>query len=144
MKNLSKTLMLTTTFALAFTANAHDPSMHAKKAPAKADCSSYNEMVESGTKMDMSDPVMMAMMKKCKNQKSESKHDNVDGHHDEKSEKKCGDMAESKHAEKGDKKCGDMSDGHHDKKGDKKCGDNMKKAARKVEKNAEEHGKHDH
>ncbi len=170
MKILNKTLLLTTaTLALAFTVNAHDPSMHAKKAPAKADCSGYLKMVESGTKMDMSDPVMMAMMKKCKNKQAE--HDNADGHHDaKKGESKCGDKNDGHHDKKAESKCGDMSDGHHDKKADKKCGDmkkgeskcgdkkavvekvkgkmkcggDMKNAAKKVEKKVEEHGKHDH
>ena len=138
MKNF-KTLLITTAVALTFNANAHDPSMHAKKA-AKLDCSGYEKMVASGTKMDMSDPVMLAMMKKCKNKTAE--HDNADGHHDtEKAGGKCGDMSDGHHdadAKTGDSKCGnmndghhdkkemkcgDMSDGHHDKKSDKKCGD---------------------
>ena len=91
MKNLNKTLILTTaTLLFTFSVNAHEPSMHAKKAPAKADCSGYNKIIESGTKIDMTDPVMMAMMKKCKDQKVESEHDNTDGHKDKKAEMKCG------------------------------------------------------
>ncbi len=87
MKNL-KTLLITTAVALTLNANAHDPSMHAKK-PAKLDCSGYSKMIESGAKIDMTDPVMLAMMKKCKSQKP--KHENTDGHHDtEKAEMKCG------------------------------------------------------
>ena len=141
MKNL-KTLILTTAIAVTINVQAHDPSMHAKKAPAKADCSGYLKMVESGTKMDMSDPVMMAMMKKCKNQKPQAESkcgDMSDGHHDadaKKGESKCGDMSDGHHdsdAKKGESKCGDMSDGHHDsdaKKADSKCGD-MKKGMNK-------------
>lgn len=113
MKNLNKTLMLTTaTLALAFSVNAHDPSLHAKKAPAKADCSAYNEMLESGTKMDMSDPVMVAMMKKCKDKKAESEHDNADGHHDEKAEMKCGGEMK-KASKKVEKKVEEHSDHDH-------------------------------
>ena len=135
MKNF-KTLLITTAVSLTFNANAHDPSMHAKKA-AKLDCSGYEKMVASGTKMDMSDPVMLAMMKKCKNKTAE--HDNADGHHDtekaggkcgnmsdghhDKKEMKCGDMKSEATEKMGKGKCGDMSDGHHDKKSDKKCGD---------------------
>ena len=141
MKNL-KTLILSTAIAVTINVQAHDPSMHAKKAPAKADCSGYLKMVESGTKMDMSDPVMMAMMKKCKNQKTQAESkcgDMSDGDHDadaKKGESKCGDMSDGHHdadAKKGESKCGNMSDAHHDadaKKGDSKCGD-MKKDMKK-------------
>ncbi len=163
MKNL-KTLLLTTAVALTLNVNAHDPSMHAKKAPAKADCSGYLKMVESGTKMDMSDPVMMAMMKKCKNQKpaTESKcGDMSDGHHDDKKgESKCGDMSDDHHDKKTEMKCGDMKNADAMKKGESKCGDtkavvekvksemkcggDMKKTAKKAKEKVEEHGKHDH
>jgi len=110
MKNL-KTLILTTAVAVTFNVNAHDPSMHAKK-PAKLDCTGYNKMIENGTKMDMTDPVMLAMMKKCKNQKAQSPQDNADGHHDEKS-------ADKKTIE-------------HKKDGEMKCGDSMKKDMKKT------------
>ena len=110
MKNL-KTLILTTAVAVTFNVSAHDPSMHAKK-PAKLDCTGYNKMIESGTKMDMTDPVMMAMMKKCKNKKAETQHDNADGHHDDKS-------AGNKASE-------------HKKGGEMKCGESMKKDMKKT------------
>jgi hypothetical protein len=50
-------------------ANAHDPKMHMKKAE-KADCSKMDH-----SKMDMKDPVAMAMMKKCMKQAKEKKMD---------------------------------------------------------------------
>ena len=62
-KTVSKiALVLIPTITLSMTANAHDPSMHVKKAE-KADCSKMDH-----SKMDMNDPVAIAMMKKCMNQ----------------------------------------------------------------------------
>ena len=49
--------------ALSLNANAHDPKMH-KKTVEKADCSTMEEMKLDG-KMNMKDPVMLAMKKKC-------------------------------------------------------------------------------
>ncbi len=43
-------------------ASAHDPKMHADKSK-KIDCSSIND-IDHKT-MDMDDPIMKAMMKKC-------------------------------------------------------------------------------
>ncbi len=65
--NLIKTaskivLVLIPAITLSLTANAHDPSMHVKKAK-KADCSKMDH-----SKMDMKDPVAIAMMKKCMKQ----------------------------------------------------------------------------
>ena len=63
MKTLTKlALVLIPTITLSMTATAHDPSMHVKKAE-KADCSKMDH-----SKMDMKDPVAMAMMKKCMKQ----------------------------------------------------------------------------
>lgn len=60
MKTLTKlALVLIPTITLSMAATAHDPSMHVKKAE-KADCSKMDH-----SKMDMKDPVAMAMMKKC-------------------------------------------------------------------------------
>ncbi|HHL32366.1 MAG TPA: hypothetical protein ENJ41_07240 [Oceanospirillales bacterium] len=140
MKNL-KTLILTATVALSLSANAHDPSMHAQKEPAKADCTSYHKMVESGAKMDMTDPVMLAMMKKCKNQKADTQHDNSDGHHNanaQKSDSKCGDMSDGHPDKMAEKKCGDT--GANNAKGDSKCGSSMQKEVKKTT----DHGEHDH
>lgn len=63
MKTLTKiALVLIPTITLSLTATAHDPSMHVKKAK-KADCSKMDH-----SKMDMKDPVAIAMMKKCMKQ----------------------------------------------------------------------------
>ncbi len=63
MKTLTKiALILVPAITLSVTVAAHDPSMHAKKAE-KADCSKMDH-----SKMDMKDPVAVAMMKKCMKQ----------------------------------------------------------------------------
>lgn len=68
MKTLTKiALIIIPTITLSMTAAAHDPSMHAKKAE-KADCSKMDH-----SKMDMKDPVAVAMMKKCMKQNEKSK-----------------------------------------------------------------------
>ncbi len=59
---------------LAVNALAHDPKEHMGKAE-KADCSAMDKMDHN--KMDMNDPVMQAMMKKCM----------AKMHHDESNEK---------------------------------------------------------
>ena len=69
MKTLTKiALVLIPTITLSMTAAAHDPSMHVKKAE-KADCSNMDH-----SKMDMKDPVAMAMMKKCMKQAKAEKN----------------------------------------------------------------------
>lgn len=70
--NLIKTasklaLVLIPAISLSMAANAHDPSMHVKKA-GKADCSKMDH-----SKMDMKDPVAIAMMKKCLKQSEADK-----------------------------------------------------------------------
>jgi len=68
MKMLTKiALVLLPAMTLAMTANAHDPKLHAKKAE-KADCSKMDH-----SKMDMKDPVAIAMMKKCMKQAEKAK-----------------------------------------------------------------------
>ena len=68
MKTLTKfALVLLPSIALSMTANAHDPSLHVKKAE-KADCSKMDH-----SKMDMKDPVAVAMMKKCMKQAKQAK-----------------------------------------------------------------------
>jgi hypothetical protein len=68
MKTLTKlALVLIPAITLSMTATAHDPSMHVKKAE-KADCSKMDH-----SKMDMKDPVAIAMMKKCMKQADKSK-----------------------------------------------------------------------
>ena len=76
MKTLTKTvtkiaLVLIPAITLSMTATAHDPSMHVKKAE-KADCSNMDQ-----SKMDMKDPVALAMMKKCMEQ-AENSSDKMD------------------------------------------------------------------
>ena len=63
MKNIQATiyLLLTSSFIMA-SAQAHDPSEHMKKNEAPK-CETMKTMDHS--KMDASDPIMMAMMKKC-------------------------------------------------------------------------------
>lgn len=55
-------LLVLTAFAIAMGVQAHDPKEHMKDAE-KPDCSAMKDMDHS--KMDMNDPVMQAMMKKC-------------------------------------------------------------------------------
>jgi hypothetical protein len=72
-KTISKiALVLLPALTLSMTAAAHDPKLHAKK-PEKADCSKMDH-----SKMDMKDPVAMAMMKKCMKQ-AEASSDKMDG-----------------------------------------------------------------
>ncbi len=69
MKTLVKiALVLIPAITLSMTATAHDPEKHAKKAT-KADCSKMDH-----SKMDMKDPVAIAMMKKCMKQAEKSKN----------------------------------------------------------------------
>ncbi|MBA6369652.1 hypothetical protein H4J62_19325 [Colwellia sp. BRX8-5] len=68
MKTLTKlALVLIPTITLSMTATAHDPKLHAKKAE-KADCSKMDNR-----KIEMKDPVAIAMMKKCMKQAEKSK-----------------------------------------------------------------------
>lgn len=70
LKTLTKiSLVLIPTITLSMAATAHDPSMHVKKAE-KADCSKMDH-----SKMDMKDPVTIAMMKKCMKQAEKAKMD---------------------------------------------------------------------
>ena len=72
-KTISKiALVLIPTLTLSMTVSAHDPKLHAEK-PEKADCSKMDH-----SKMDMKDPVAMAMMKKCMKQ-AEVSGDKMDG-----------------------------------------------------------------
>lgn len=69
MKTLTKlALVLIPTMALSLSATAHDPSLHVKKAE-KADCSKMDH-----SKMDMKNPVAIAMMKKCMKQSKADDH----------------------------------------------------------------------
>ena len=64
-------LILVPAITLSMNASAHDPKMHAKKAE-KADCSKMDH-----SKMDMKDPVAVAMMKKCMKQAEKSKNKKI-------------------------------------------------------------------
>jgi hypothetical protein len=67
-KTVSKiALVLVPAMTLSLTATAHDPKLHVKKAE-KADCTKMDH-----SKMDMKDPVAIAMMKKCLKQAKKSK-----------------------------------------------------------------------
>mgnify|MGYP000107516789 CR=1 FL=1 len=71
-KTVSKiALVLIPTITFSMAATAHDPKMHAKKV-GKADCSKMGH-----SKMDMKDPVVIAMIKKCKKQ-AEASHEKID------------------------------------------------------------------
>ncbi|MGC1508722.1 hypothetical protein, partial [Ketobacter sp.] len=59
---LTPPILLITLFTTVTSAQAHDPKEHMKDAE-KPDCSAMKDMDHS--KMDMDDPVMQAMMKKC-------------------------------------------------------------------------------
>tara|TARA_R110002050_G_scaffold239732_2_gene375880 strand:- start:2121 stop:2414 length:294 start_codon:yes stop_codon:yes gene_type:complete len=73
MNTLTKlALILIPAVTLSMTAMAHDPSKHVKKAK-KADCSKMDH-----SKMDMKDPVTIAMMKKCMKQ-AEADHKSMTG-----------------------------------------------------------------
>ncbi len=92
MKTLIKlALVLLPTITLSMTATAHDPAMHVKKAE-KADCSKMDH-----SKMDMKDPVAIAMMKKCMKQAEADKKSMKDMDHSQmekkemKTKKKDGD-----------------------------------------------------
>ncbi|MBL4941282.1 MAG: hypothetical protein JKY81_06405 [Colwellia sp.] len=72
MKTLTKIALvliptITLSATLSGTANAHDPKFHVKKAE-KANCSGMDH-----SKMDMKDPVAVAMMKKCMKQAKAAK-----------------------------------------------------------------------
>lgn len=65
MKFLSRLMLLSsTTLFLSVTANAHDPKEHMKDAQ-NPDCAAMKDMDHE--KMDMEDPVMVAMMSQCMN-----------------------------------------------------------------------------
>lgn len=68
MKNFRKVAFIVIpAITLSISATAHDPKLHVKKAE-KADCSKMDH-----SKMDMKDPVAIAMMKKCMKQAEKSK-----------------------------------------------------------------------
>lgn len=76
MKKIQTTtyLLLASFFAMS-SAQAHDPSEHTTKTE-KPKCEAMKNMDHS--KMDMKDPVMMAMMKKCMSEKPDESLHNED------------------------------------------------------------------
>ena len=86
---MTTTSVLLSTF-LAVNVFAHDPKEHMDKAE-KADCSAMDKMDHK--KMDMNDPVMQAMMKKCKTEMNhdESNEKDDDHEHDKDSRKSAND-----------------------------------------------------
>ncbi|MEQ8289038.1 MAG: hypothetical protein RIB78_04875 [Gammaproteobacteria bacterium] len=71
------TLVIIQSLLFAVTAQAHDPKEHMKDAQ-KPDCATMKNMDES--KMDKNDPVMQAMMQKCKESMDhkDMKHDGME------------------------------------------------------------------
>ena len=58
---------------------AHDPKLHRKK-PEKANCAALESMKKGKSNMDMSDPIMLAMIKKCEKQALTNTLDNKNLH----------------------------------------------------------------
>jgi len=86
MNKLTQILLISVPLlTISFTSNAHDPKLHAKKAE-KANCAPLQKMKNENKKMDMTDPVMIAMTKKCEKQaqSKEMKHMEHKGEHSEK------------------------------------------------------------
>jgi len=86
---------------VAFSAQAHDPKEHMKDAE-KPDCAAMKDMDHS--KMDMNDPVMQAMMKKCmKDMKNMQQNDGQEisepDHDDHKEQTDDQENAEDQHSE---------------------------------------------
>ncbi|MBR9910260.1 MAG: hypothetical protein GYB33_07900 [Gammaproteobacteria bacterium] len=73
-------ILILVALGAAFSAQAHDPKEHMKDAK-KPDCAAMKNMDHS--KMNMNDPVMQAMMKKCMKdmQHNESKTDQTQADH---------------------------------------------------------------
>lgn len=68
-KQITSTLgVLIGSFFIMTTANAHDASMHKKDAAQKPQCETMDKIDHS--KMDMSDPIMQAMMQQCMGDKN--------------------------------------------------------------------------
>ena len=75
MKEINLILLSTTILiSFSFSALAHDPKEHMKK-PEKANCAEMEKMKKDNKKMDKTDPVMMAMMKKCDRQAKMMEHE---------------------------------------------------------------------
>jgi hypothetical protein len=96
-KHISTLIVVLSTYTI--NAYAHDPKEHAKEKEKQApNCAAMQDMEKS--KMDKSDPVMMAMMKKC--------HKMAD---DKKSNNKMEHMKDMKHVEDSEDQGDDQN--HH-------------------------------
>lgn len=89
------------TLGVAFSAQAHDPKEHMEDAE-KPDCTAMKNMDHS--KMDMNDPVMQAMMKKCMKDMKNMQQDNgqeisESDHDDHKEHAEDQENAEDQHPE---------------------------------------------
>lgn len=77
---------------------AHSPELHKKENAEKPKCEAMNTMDHG--KMDMSDPIMQAMMKQCMTENhNDDAHKEMSGHHD-KMEEKHGDQSHDDDAKK--------------------------------------------
>jgi hypothetical protein len=89
MKKFKKIVLITTPLlAMSFFSQAHDPKLHAKKTE-KANCTAFEKMQEDDKKLDMTDPITIAMKKKCDKQAEENQdHPELDAdEHSEHGEK---------------------------------------------------------
>ncbi|WP_444904796.1 hypothetical protein ACJJIU_08360 [Microbulbifer sp. CnH-101-E] len=77
-------LFTVTTLLSSIQALAHDPSLHKEKA-VKPDCAAMQGMDHS--KMDVNDPVLKAMRKKCGEHMQHDKHIGHEGDHHDHSDK---------------------------------------------------------
>jgi hypothetical protein len=84
-------LILIPAISLSMTVAAHDPKFHAKKAE-KADCSKMDH-----SKMDMQDPVALAMINKCMKQQVKQLKNKMDHSKMEKGKVKKDDNKEHDH-----------------------------------------------
>ena len=129
MKTLTKlALVLIPTITLSMTALAHDPSMHVKKAE-KADCSKMDH-----SKMDMKDPVAIAMMKKCMKQSEAAKKSMKDMDHSKMEDIEHSKMKDMDHSKMKDMDHSKMKDMDHSK---------MKKAEHQANKK-DDNNEHNH
>ena len=112
MKKINLILLSTTVLiSVSFSVLAHSPEEHMKK-PEKANCAGMEKMKKDNKKMDKSDQVMMAMMKKCDTQAKMMDHEaKVD-------EKKSDKKMEHKMMDHGKMKNNDIKKQQQDKSDD--------------------------
>ena len=65
MKKIIQTLLIAAPLlAISFASMAHDPKLHKKK-PERANCAALDNINKDKEKMEMTDPIMIAMKSKC-------------------------------------------------------------------------------